>query len=94
MAPRGGSIKCAGLKMTLGTEAGRVGQEGPGAAEDRRLESQLAELLLRELKPGSDKLAREFRELTGTETYRVTQSQPGGCGTLKLKVTTRQQSAF
>lgn len=74
MGPQGGSVKCTGLKLTLGTEAGRWARRGRGPAEDRGLESQLAELLLRDLKPGGDKLAREFRELIGAETYGVTQS--------------------
>jgi hypothetical protein len=49
------------MKRTLGREAGRVrpGRAG-GPAEDHELESLLAELLLRDLKPRGDKLVREF----------------------------------
>lgn len=61
MAQQGGSVRCAEMKRTLGREAGRVrpGRAG-GPAEDHELESLLAELLLRDLKPRGDKLVREF----------------------------------
>ena len=85
------------MKATLGREAGRVRPGGAGGpTEDHGLESLLAELLLRDLKPRGDKLVREFRKIIGAETYGVTQSQPRGCGNPKVraKVTARQHCAF